>query len=37
MRRMTDTAEGEVLTDEHRGVESWYLLNLALWHKEYIA
>jgi asparagine synthase (glutamine-hydrolysing) len=25
------------IVDEHRGVESWYLLNLALWHKEYIA
>jgi asparagine synthase (glutamine-hydrolysing) len=25
------------IVDERRGVESWYLLNLALWHKEYIA
>jgi hypothetical protein len=25
------------IVDQKRAVESWYLLNLALWHKEYIA
>ena len=25
------------IVDQKRSVESWYLLNLALWHKEYIA
>ena len=32
-----DRAEVMRLVDAKAGAEVWYLLNLALWHKEYIA
>jgi asparagine synthase (glutamine-hydrolysing) len=38
--RDTELLDGDEvmrIVDEHRGPEAWYLLNLALWWKEYIA
>jgi asparagine synthase (glutamine-hydrolysing) len=32
-----DRDEVLAIVDQKRAVETWYLLNLALWHKEYIA
>jgi asparagine synthase (glutamine-hydrolysing) len=32
-----DRDEVLAIVDQQRSVETWYLLNLALWHKEYIA
>ncbi len=34
---LLDTGEVMAIVDQNRSRESWYLLNLALWHKEYIA
>src|SRR4051794_15564404 len=34
---LLDRDEVLAIVDQKRAVESWYLLNLALWHKEYIA
>jgi asparagine synthase (glutamine-hydrolysing) len=34
---LLDADEVMAIVDQNRSVESWYLLNLALWHKEYIA
>jgi asparagine synthase (glutamine-hydrolysing) len=34
---LLDRDEVLSIVDQKRSIESWYLLNLALWHKEYIA
>ena len=34
---LLDAGEVMAIVDQNRSAESWYLLNLALWHKEYIA
>src|SRR5712691_2220045 len=34
---LLDRDEVMAIVDQNRSAESWYLLNLALWHKEYIA